>query len=70
MNRKMSQAKDKLAFCQLSRIHQSGLQNKLTKIEPFAKNEPLTFAGESLIIFIDTNDLSYTCSFALACDTK
>lgn len=46
MNRKMSQAKDKLAFCQLSRIHQSGLQNKLTKIEPFAKNEPLTFAGE------------------------
>jgi hypothetical protein len=46
MNRKMSQAKDKLAFCQFSRIHQSGLQNKLTKLEPFAKNEPLTFAGE------------------------
>jgi len=30
----------------LTRVHQSGLPNKFTKIEPFAKNEPLTFAEE------------------------
>jgi hypothetical protein len=46
MNRKMSQAKISSHFCQLSRLHQSALLNKFTKIEPFAKNESLTFAGE------------------------
>lgn len=67
MDRRMSQATD---FCQFSRIHQSGLSNKFTKIEPLTKNESLTFAGDLANDFISTNDLSYACSFALACDIK
>lgn len=46
MNRKMSQAKISWHFCQLSSLHQSGLLNEFPKIDPFAKNESLTFAGE------------------------
>jgi hypothetical protein len=44
MNKKMSQAKDKLAFLPI--ISCSSKWEKKTKIEPFAKKEPLTFAGE------------------------
>ena len=46
MNKKMSQSKDKLAFLPIVSCSSKWAPNKFTKIEPFAKNEPLTFAGD------------------------